>query len=46
MIAAVVGGVNRVMISHVVAEDPAPLISLKPELLRFITLALASHEQP
>jgi AcrR family transcriptional regulator len=45
VIAAVVGGVNRVVISHVLADDPAPLTSLKPELLRFIKLSLASHEQ-
>jgi AcrR family transcriptional regulator len=46
VIAAVVGGVNRVVISHVLANDPRPLTALKPELLRFITLALASHEPP
>jgi hypothetical protein len=40
----VVGGVNRVVISHVLANDPRPLTDLRPELLRFITLALASHE--
>jgi hypothetical protein len=45
VIAAVVGGVNRVVISHVLADDPAPLTDLKPELLRFIKLGLASHEQ-
>jgi hypothetical protein len=39
----VVGGVNRVLISHVLANDPRPLTTLKPELLRFIKLALASH---
>ncbi|HEY1594901.1 MAG TPA: TetR/AcrR family transcriptional regulator [Thermoleophilaceae bacterium] len=44
VIAAVVGGVNRVVISHVLANDPRPLTDLRPELLRFITLALASHE--
>ena len=43
VIAAVVGGVNRVLISHVLANDPRPLTTLKPELLRFIKLALASH---
>jgi AcrR family transcriptional regulator len=46
VIAAVVGGVNRVVISHVLAKDPRPLTALKPELIRFITLALASHEPP
>ncbi|HEY7632955.1 MAG TPA: TetR/AcrR family transcriptional regulator [Thermoleophilaceae bacterium] len=45
VIAAVVGGVNRVVISHVLADKPAPLTSLKPELLRFIKLSLASHER-
>jgi AcrR family transcriptional regulator len=43
LIAAVVGGVNRVVISHVLAGDPAPLTDLEPELLRFIKLTLASH---
>jgi AcrR family transcriptional regulator len=46
VIAAVVGGVNRVVISHVLAKDTRPLTTLKPELIRFITLALASHEAP
>jgi AcrR family transcriptional regulator len=46
VIAAVVGGVNRVVISHVLAGDPRPLTDLRPELIRFITLALASHEPP
>src|SRR6059058_5307625 len=36
VVAAVVGGVNRVLISHVLSGDPAPLTKLKPELLRFI----------
>ena len=44
VIAAVVGGVNRVVVSHVLANDPAPLIDLEPELLRFIKLTLASHD--
>jgi AcrR family transcriptional regulator len=43
VIAAVVGGVNRVVISHVLANDPAPLTSLKPELLRFMKLTLAAQ---
>jgi hypothetical protein len=42
VIAAVVGGVNRVVISHVLAGRKAPLTSLKPELLRFIKLSLAA----
>lgn len=43
VIAAVVGGVNRVVISHVLGDDPSPLTDLEPELLRFIELNLASH---
>jgi len=46
LIAAVVGGVNRVVISHVLADSSAPLTSLKPELLRFVKMTLATHEQP
>jgi AcrR family transcriptional regulator len=46
IIASVVGGVNRVVISRVLADDPAPLIDLKPELLRFIKLTLAAREDP
>jgi AcrR family transcriptional regulator len=42
IVAAVVGGVNRVVISHVLANSDEPLTALKPELLRFIKLALAS----
>ena len=45
VVGAVVGGVNRVLISHVLSGDPAPLRTLKPELLRFIKLTLASHEE-
>jgi AcrR family transcriptional regulator len=44
IVAAVVGGINRVVISHVLADDPAPLTDLKPELMRFIELTLAAHE--
>jgi len=44
IVSAVVGGINRVVISHVLARDPAPLTSLKPELLRFITMTLAGRE--
>jgi AcrR family transcriptional regulator len=43
LVAAVVGGVNRVVISHVLSGAEEPLISLKPELLRFIEMTLASH---
>jgi AcrR family transcriptional regulator len=46
VLAAVVGGTNRVVISHVLAGNLAPLTSLKPELLSFITMTLASHERP
>jgi len=46
VIAAVVGGVNRVLISHVLDRRKAPLTSLKPELLGFIKMTLATHEQP
>jgi len=42
IVAAVVGGVNRVVISHVLENSDEPLTALKPELLRFIKLALAS----
>jgi AcrR family transcriptional regulator len=43
VIAAVVGGVNRVVISHLLAGRRRPLTSLKPELLRFIELNLAAR---
>ena len=45
VIAAVVGGVNRVVISHVLSGDDEPLTALKPELLRFIKLSLASRAE-
>jgi AcrR family transcriptional regulator len=45
VIAAVVGGVNRVVISHVLEEGDEPLTALKPELLRFIKLSLASRAE-
>lgn len=45
VVSAVVGGINRVVISHVLARDPEPLTNLKPELLRFITMTLAAREQ-
>jgi hypothetical protein len=44
LISAAVGGVNRVVISHVLSGDPAPLTDLGPELLRFVKMILASHE--
>jgi AcrR family transcriptional regulator len=46
LLAAVEGGANRVVISHVLAGEEAPLISLKPELLAFIRTTLATHEDP
>jgi AcrR family transcriptional regulator len=42
-VAAVVGGVNRVVISHLLANEQAPLASLKPELLEFIELTLVAR---
>ena len=45
VIAAVVGGVNRVVISRVLEQGDAPLTALKPELLRFIKLSLASRAE-
>jgi AcrR family transcriptional regulator len=44
LISAAVGGVNRVVISHVLSGDPAPLTDLAPDLLRFVKMILASHE--
>jgi AcrR family transcriptional regulator len=41
VVAAVVGGVNRVVVSHVLSGDPRPLTDLKPDLIHFMTLALA-----
>ncbi len=46
VIAAVVGGVNRVLISHVLDGRDEPITSLKPELIRFIKMTLATHERP
>jgi AcrR family transcriptional regulator len=46
VVAAVVGGVNRVVVAHVLDGDERPLTDLGPELLRFIKLALASHDDP
>jgi AcrR family transcriptional regulator len=45
-VAAVVGGVNRVMLSHVLGDDPRPLTALKPELVAFVRRTLASAEAP
>jgi AcrR family transcriptional regulator len=44
LLAAVEGGANRVVVSHVLAGDEAPLINLKPELTRFIKLTLAARD--
>jgi AcrR family transcriptional regulator len=42
VVSAVVGGVNRVVISHLLSGKQAPLASLKPELQEFIELTLLS----
>jgi AcrR family transcriptional regulator len=42
-VSAVVGGVNRVVISHLLAREKTPLASLKPELQDFIELNLAAR---
>lgn len=44
VVAAVVGGINRVVISHVLSRNRAPLTTLKPDLIRFVALTLAAHE--
>jgi AcrR family transcriptional regulator len=46
LIAAVVGGINRVVISHVLSGSKAPLTDLKPDMVQFVTMTLATHEQP
>jgi AcrR family transcriptional regulator len=45
VVAAVVGGVNRVLISHVLENRPEPLTELKPDLIRFIKMSLATREK-
>ena len=40
--AAVVGGINRVVICAVLDGSGRPLTELKPELLRFVELTLAA----
>jgi AcrR family transcriptional regulator len=45
LIAAAVGGVNRVVVSHVLADTGEPLTALGPELLRFVKMVLAGHEE-
>jgi AcrR family transcriptional regulator len=46
LIAAVVGGVNRVVISEALDGDADSLVALRPELLRFIKMNLAAHDSP
>ena len=45
VIAAVVGGVNRVVIAHVLRTTTSPLTAVGPDLIRFITLSLASRSE-
>jgi AcrR family transcriptional regulator len=44
VIAAAVGGVNRVVISTVLDNDAEPLTSLKPDLLQFTKMILGARE--
>jgi AcrR family transcriptional regulator len=46
LVAAVEGGLNRVVVSHLLAGDTEPLTSLLPELRRFVVTVLADHEAP
>ena len=43
IVAAVVGGINRIAISHVLSGDERPLTDLTPELVRFVALTLAAR---
>jgi AcrR family transcriptional regulator len=43
IVAAVVGGINRIAISHLLSGDERPLTDLKPELVRFVELTLAAR---
>jgi AcrR family transcriptional regulator len=43
IVAAVVGGINRIAITHVLSGSPDPLVSLKPDLVRFVELTLAAR---
>jgi AcrR family transcriptional regulator len=45
VIAAVVGGINRLVISHILAGNPDPLTILQPEMMRFITMTLAANSE-
>lgn len=44
LIAAAVGGVNRLLISHVLSDTEEPITDLAPELSRFIKMILAAHQ--
>ena len=46
VIAAVVGGINRLVISHILAGNPDPLTTLQPEMMHFVTMTLAAHPEP
>jgi hypothetical protein len=43
VVAAVVGGINRVVISEVLAASPVSLADLKPDLERFVIMTLAAR---
>jgi AcrR family transcriptional regulator len=45
VVAAVVGGVNRVLISHVLEHKPEPLTELKADLIAFIKMSLATRQK-
>jgi AcrR family transcriptional regulator len=45
IVAAVVGGINRLVISHVLSNNPRPLTVLQPEMTKFILMNLAAHRQ-
>ena len=44
LIAAAVGGVNRIVISHVLEGGDEPLTAIGPDLIRFLKMILATHE--
>ncbi len=44
LIAAAVGGVNRIVISHVLEDGDEPLTAMGPDLIRFLKMILATHE--
>jgi AcrR family transcriptional regulator len=43
LIEAVSGGINRLVVSSVLAENPEPLTALQAEMVRFITMTLAAR---